>query len=85
MRTMLSALLTRIQSPVVSQLNETKFLTILLSLICLEMIHYTEGGKRSNLSVNCGVYLFSTQLFNDKHFLAGLQGKAPRHNKADQK
>ena len=25
-----------------------------------EMIHYTEGGKRSNLSVNCGVYLFTT-------------------------
>ena len=30
-----------------------------------EMIHYTEGGKRSNLPVNCGVYLLSTQLMHN--------------------
>ena len=30
-----------------------------------EMIHYTEGGKITNLTVNCGVYLFSSKLFVD--------------------
>ena len=30
-----------------------------------EMIHYTEGGKITNLTVNCGVYLFSAKLFGD--------------------
>ena len=45
MRTMLSALLTRIQSPVVSQLNETKFLTILLSIDLLRDDPLHRGWK----------------------------------------
>mgnify|MGYP002173124842 CR=1 FL=1 len=40
-----------------------------------EMIHYSEGGKKSNLTVNCGVYLFSTKLFNDIEFIKSLNIK----------
>ena len=40
-----------------------------------EMIHYTEGGKKSNLTVNCGVYLFSSELFLDKEFIKSLNIK----------
>ena len=37
-----------------------------------EMVHYREGHKRSNLPVNCGVYLLSSHLLHDKEFLRTL-------------
>ena len=40
-----------------------------------EMMHYTEGGKITNLTVNCGVYLCSSKLFDDKEFIKSLKLK----------
>ena len=50
-----------------------------------EMIHYTEGGKKSNLTVNCGVYLFSSKLFIDKEFVKSLNIKEHARSIAQQK
>ena len=36
------------------------------------MMHYTEGGKITNLTVNCGIYLCSSKLFDDKEFIKSL-------------
>ena len=44
------------------------------------MIHYSEGGKRSNLSVNCGVYLFKTTLFTDPDFYKVIRGQSVQNN-----
>ena len=50
-----------------------------------EMIHYTEGGKRSNLSVNCGVYLIAADLFHDAQFMQSLRGKPQMRDQKEQK
>ena len=50
-----------------------------------EMIHYTEGGKKSNLTVNCGVYLFTSKLFTDKEFVKSLNIKEKARSIAQQK
>ena len=49
------------------------------------MIHYTEGGKRSNLFVNCGVYLISTQLFTDAQFMQNVRGRPCMRDQKEQK
>ena len=38
------------------------------------MIHYSEGGKCSSLSVNCGVYLLSEKILRDTEFLKSVKG-----------
>mmetsp|Transcript_28892 Transcript_28892/g.33937 ORF Transcript_28892/g.33937 Transcript_28892/m.33937 type:complete len:117 (-) Transcript_28892:172-522(-) len=50
-----------------------------------EMVHYTEGGKRSNLPVNCGVYLLSTYLLHDHEFIRSIQQKSDKGDKTKQK
>ena len=50
-----------------------------------EMLHYTEGGKKSNLTVNCGVYLFASSLFNDKEFVKSLNIKEHATSMSKQK
>ena len=50
-----------------------------------EMMHYTEGGKITNLTVNCGVYLCSSKLFDDKEFIKSLKLKEYATNMAQQR
>lgn len=49
------------------------------------MIHYTEGGKSSNLPVNCGVYLLSMSLLHEQSFIRSLQNRGDKRDLAKQK